>query len=302
LKRYIFKIFRLLTFPRFFKILKQRKTVTILIFHDLGPKTADMAFAYLFNNYNIISLNTFIEAQESGDCNLIPSYALIITFDDGHKNNYKLLDIIKKHNVPVTIFLCSGIIDTYRHFWFKYQKLENFQIHQLKKVSNSKRLEFLLKEGFNQTEEYTYRQALSLDEINEMEEFVDFQSHTIFHPCLPNCNYIEAKNEIFNSKNDLENKLHKKIFTIAYPNGDYSERDLKLCKQSGYKCGLTADYGFNTISTDPFKLKRLIINDTDNLDEIIVKSSGFWDFLKTINGKKQDFGYVNNTCKRYKKK
>jgi peptidoglycan/xylan/chitin deacetylase (PgdA/CDA1 family) len=158
-------------------------------------------------------------------------------------------------------------------------------------MTNSKRLEFLLKDGFNQNMEYSNRQALSLEEINEMKEFVDFQSHTMFHPCLPKCNYLEAKNEIFNSKTLLENILCREIIVMSYPNGDYSDRDIELCKQSGYKCGITVDYGFNTIFSDPFKLKRLSVNDTDNLDEFIVKSSGLWAFFKTLNGKKQKHGY-----------
>jgi len=280
-----------LAFPTFFKILKQKKTVTILLFHDIMPETADMIFTYLIKNYNIISIKNFIEAQESGDCSKIPPYALIITFDDGYKNNFKLLNIIKKYRIPITFFLCSNIIDTYCHFWFKYQNLDRSKIPQLKKMTNSKRLEFLLKDGFNQNMEYSNRQALSLEEINEMKEFVDFQSHTMFHPCLPKCNYLEAKNEIFNSKTLLENILCREIIVMSYPNGDYSDRDIELCKQSGYKCGITVDYGFNTIFSDPFKLKRLSVNDTDNLDEFIVKSSGLWAFFKTLNGKKQKHGY-----------
>ena len=55
--KYVFRILRIIGIPRFFKILKQQKTVTILLFHDIGPKTADMIFTYLVNNYNIISLN-----------------------------------------------------------------------------------------------------------------------------------------------------------------------------------------------------------------------------------------------------
>jgi hypothetical protein len=55
------------------------------------------------------------------------------------------------------------------------------------------------------------------------------------------------------------------------------------------------DYGFNTVNTDPFKLKRISVNDTDDLNELIVKASGVWAFIKTQNGRKQEFGYTKTT-------
>ena len=41
-------------------------------------------------------------------------------------------------------------------------------------------------------------------------------------------------------------------------------------------------------------MKRLSVNDTDNIDELIVKASGVWSFFKTRNGRHQEFGYTKN--------
>jgi len=190
--------------------------------------------------------------------------------------------------------MCSEIIGTNRHFWFKYKTVEHSNLDNLKKIQNIQRLEQLQKEGFEQTKEFTSRQALSYDEINEMKKIVDFQSHTMFHSILPKCAYYEAKQEIFESKTKLENELGLDIVSISYPNGDYSNRGIELCKKAGYKCGITVDYGYNTISTDPFKLKRLSVNDSDNLDEVIVKCSGVWMFLMKLVRKKSEFGFSEN--------
>ncbi len=83
-----------------------------------------------------------------------------------------------------------------------------------------------------------------------MRKCVNFQSHTLFHPILPNCSDEEARIEIINSKKKLEIEYGLVINSIAYPNGDYSERDILLAKEAGYKCGITVDFGFNTINTD----------------------------------------------------
>ena len=225
----------------------------------------------------------------------IPQYALILTFDDGHKGNYHLLPKIRKYDVPITIFLCSEIIGTNRHYWFRYQNLPN---EDYKKMTNEKRLARLKSLGFDQTHEFSTRQALSFYEINEMKEVVDFQSHSMFHPCLPRCTHNEARKELFNSKTKLENELDLKIVSMSYPNGDYSEREVELSRGAGYKCGITVDYGFNTVSMNPLKLKRLSTGDTDNLDELMVKSSGVYAFLNKlflnkIFGRNQKYEYTD---------
>src|ERR1035441_10495319 len=80
-------------------------------------------------------------------------------------------------------------------------------------------------------------------QINEMRDYVNFQSHTIFHPCLTKCNYDEAKEEILKSKIILERDYQLNINALAYPNGDYTNREIVICKSAGYKCAITVDAG-----------------------------------------------------------
>ena len=164
----------------------------------------------------------------------------------------------------------------------------------MKYKSNKDRLEILSKDGFKQEKEFDIPQALQKEQIEEMKYYINMQSHTLFHPILPKCSFNEAKKEIFKSKEILENEYSLNINAIAYPNGDYSDRDINYSKDAGYKCGITVDYGFNTQDTDIYKLKRLSVNDTDSIDELIVKASGVWAFLKTRNGRHQKNGYTKN--------
>ena len=80
----------------------------------------------------------------------------------------------------------------------------------------------------------------------------------------------------------------------SYPHGDYSDRDIELCRQAGYDCGITVDFGFNTVTTDRFRLKRLSVNDTDDLNELIVKASGLWQFVKTLLREDGEFGWTDD--------
>jgi peptidoglycan/xylan/chitin deacetylase (PgdA/CDA1 family) len=292
MKNLLYKALRISGLPFLFRELIQKNGVTILLFHDISPETAEKSFSYLSRKYKIIDLNDFVEACDKKDKTKIPQKALIITFDDGHIRNHELLPVIRKYNIPITIFICTSIVNTNRHYWWKF-KHESISIFELKRKSNVEKLDILSKAGFEQDKEFDKPQALQKAHIDEMKHYVSIQSHTMFHPSLPKCNDSEARTEIFNSKRMLEKEYGLRIFAISYPNGDYSERDIMLSKQAGYKCGITVDFGFNTIDTDLFRLKRLSVNDTDDINELIVKSSGVWEFFKTRNGRKQEYGLSN---------
>lgn len=289
----VLKSLRYFGFAKLFRFLFQRNQVTILLFHEMDVTTAEKTFNYLSKNYNIIDLNDYIEAHKNKDYSRIPPYALIITFDDGHKGNYDILPVVKKYEIPITIFLCASIIDTHKKFWFRYEKIEKIK-SELKEKNNRERLAILEKNGFTNEKEFETRQALTRAEIEEMSPYINMQSHTCYHPILPRCSDNDAKEEIVKSKEILESEYGFSINTLAYPNGDYSDRDIELIKDAGYSCAITVDFGFNTLNSDIFRLKRVAGNNTKDIDEIVVKSSGLWAFLKFRNGKKQPYGYAKS--------
>lgn len=256
----------------------QRRRVTFLLFHDMEADDAERNFAYLKRHYNIISLNDYLDAVRNKKH--LPNKAVVITFDDGHASNYTLLPIIKRMQIPVTIFLGSSIVGTHRHFWFRHSAEIKPQVEALKKFPNGQRLEALKQYGFAQEQEYGDTQALSKEQIEEMTTWVNFQSHTSFHPILPQCDDTTAEKEIKESKQQLEKTFGLTINALSYPNGDYSERDIRLAQEAGYKCGITVDSGYNDMKTDLFRLKRFSVNDAKNKTELMVKASGCYALLK----------------------
>ena len=222
----------------------------------------------------------------------LPPKSLIVTFDDGHIGNYDLLPVLKEKKIPVTIFLCAGIVDTKRHFWFKH-KPPNHRSFSLRRMPHRERLRCLEEAGFTHETEYETPHGLTKSQIQEMKPWVDFQSHTLFHPCLPRCNSSEAQEEILRSRDILRREYSLEVNALAYPHGDYSDRDIELCRQAGYECGVTVDCGFNTVNSDLLRLKRLPVNDTDDMNELIVKASGLWEFVKAALGRKREFGWTD---------
>lgn len=256
----------------------QRGRVTFLLFHDMDAAYAEKVFKYLKKHYCIISLKDYIEIVRKQD--RFPSKAVVITFDDGHVSNYKLLPIIKELDIPVTVFLCSSIVGTQRHFWFRQSEAVKHGVESFKQLSNDDRLQKLMIMGFAQDKEYDDRQALSCEEIMMMKRKVDFQSHTCFHPILPQCDDATARDEIVVSKQQLESFFGLDVFALSYPNGDYSDRDIKLAKEAGYQCGITVDSGYNNHSSDLFRLKRFSVNDAKSVTELMVKASGIYAIIK----------------------
>lgn len=274
----VYKILRWSGVAWLWREVVQRRKVTFLLFHDMEADDAERDFAYLKRHYNIISLNDYLETVNNNQ--KLPSNAIVITFDDGHASNYSLLSVIKRMQIPVTIFLCSSIVGTQRHFWFRHNTDVKQQVEALKKLPNEQRLEALRQYDFAQEQEYGDTQALSKKQIEEMKPWVNFQSHTCFHPILPQCDDKTAQHEIEGSKQQLETDLGLNINTLSYPNGDYSARDIQLAKEAGYKCGVTVDSGYNDKSTDLFRLKRFSVNDAKTTAELMVKASGCYALLK----------------------
>jgi peptidoglycan/xylan/chitin deacetylase (PgdA/CDA1 family) len=266
-----------------------RKRVTILVYHDPKPEVFEQHLNYLLSHYKIIPLRKLVNSIRDRDWENIPKKCLCITFDDAHKGNFDLLEILKKYQIPITIFACAGIINTNRHYWF----LEAVRgVEQLKLLNNKERFEHLSSVyGFTPTSEFDQRQALSIDEIKKMEDYgVDFQCHSSLHPILVSCTDDECWNEINNSKLILERLLEKQVCDFAYPNGSYGERELKLTNDAGYRSARTTDVGWNGPDTDIYALKAMVVSDDAPLAEMIVQSTGINEYLhlikKFITGKR----------------
>ena len=164
-------------------------------------------------------------------------------------SNRALLPAIVKHRIPVTIFLCAGVVGTSRHFWFSHEAPVRHD-SKWKKLSYAKRLASLRRDGFVFETEYGDRQALSKAEIEEMRPFVDFESHSMFHENLLTCGEDDLRRAIFGSKEKLEKDFGLAVSAFAYPTGERERRHVEMIKQAGYRCAV--DHG-SGIQYRPFR-------------------------------------------------
>jgi peptidoglycan/xylan/chitin deacetylase (PgdA/CDA1 family) len=99
---------------------------------------------------------------------------------------------------------------------------------------------------------------------------------------LPRCTAAKAEHELRAAKETIERRLGSEVYAVAYPNGSYSDRDCELAARAGYRLGLTAEPGFNRGRVDPFRIRRMVVGDSDDTRVLLAKASGVWPMLKHL--------------------
>src|SRR3990170_659729 len=101
----------------------------------VSQQVFDKQMSFLSKNYKLLSLETVVKLIQNKKS--IPRRAMVITFDDGWRNNYSCAyPILKRYMVPATIFVSTDFVDTYRMFWFLQIKLLVGERNSSKKILN----------------------------------------------------------------------------------------------------------------------------------------------------------------------
>jgi len=274
------------------RLILARKKVTMVLYHNPAPDVFEKHLNYISRNYNLISLREFSEAYFSEKLYTLPKYALVITLDDGWKENYRLLPVIRKYRFRPTVFLTSNLINTERHFWWTECSIKDLK--RLKQIPNHQRLsELKARYGYYPEKEYPGdRQALNLQEVEEMNEAFDFGLHTCYHPVLNQCSVDEIGREIEACKTKIEAIQGHPIDTFSYPNGDYNEACIQLLKENGIKIARTTDTGWNDRLSDPYRLKVTGVSDNSSITKLVAELTGIpmffqYAFQGSFNGVKR---------------
>ena len=241
----------------------------ILAFHTVNPNCFEQQIKHLVKYYKIIPLSEIFSKNKK---------SIILTFDDGYKNNLEYAyPILKKYKVPATLFIACDFIDKNLFAW--WDRLE----HSRKKIN----LKFLKNNSPEEIEkniveltgfkinakkpsEYDF---MNWKDVKKITDVFEIGSHTLTHPILTNIPLREAEKEILESKKKIEKKLGKQIVSFAYPNGDHNDSLIGLVAKSGYDYAVIYDKGKNT-SANRFNLHRRGINVNDDLPIFATKVAG----------------------------
>ena len=246
---------------------------------------------FFIKKFNVISLEKLVNLINNKES--IPPRTLVITFDDGYKDNYSnAYPLLKKYKVPATIFLTTNFIGNNDLLWhdkvgyiirnspmnkIKINGIGEYSLNSdlnrnkaiinikqyLKNLKNIDMLPILenLAEICNVSvpAEIGADLMLSWDEVIEMSNNgIDFGAHTVNHSILTNVSLKEAKFEILESKKVIENNIQKEVKSFAYPNGNFSPFIIDILKNNGFECALALKQQLiNIYNNDLYSLSRI---------------------------------------------
>jgi CelD/BcsL family acetyltransferase involved in cellulose biosynthesis/peptidoglycan/xylan/chitin deacetylase (PgdA/CDA1 family) len=222
-------------------------------------------------------------------------YCVVITFDDGYRDNFLCaFPVLKTLNLPATIFLTTGCLDSGELPWYdqiswafkltiqarldlshlggpdaslagRSERLQamNNTLAWLRVINEGDRLRYIpqvLNALRVPAQLCTPNAMLNWEEVRQMHRHnIFFGAHTVSHPVLAKVSIDELKTEIVGSKNKIEEKLQRAVEHFAYPFGqpsDLSVEAKQTVQRAGFSTAVTTIWGFNRPGDDLFELKR----------------------------------------------
>lgn len=289
---------------RFYSMRRSGKVgrIVILMYHKVNPERDvlglsvsplffDQQLEFLASRYKVISLTEAVMMLSAGT---ISGDFAVITFDDGYRDNYDhAYPILKKHNVPATIFVTVEALETGNFGWNAFDQailgserktidLTEFALGivdigtRAKKINEISRLHHELKLCAHQKRDAVVRKVsselassthgdrimLSWQEAKEMQAsgLVTIGSHTMTHPILTRVDHDSARSEIARSKSMIEERLGAPVELFAYPNGkedNFDEDIIEMLKDAGYSSACTTIPGSIVGGENFFRLPRV---------------------------------------------
>ena len=233
-----------------FNPLPLNKGSRILMFHAIGNQVQEdpqgvwtlsaEQFEKIIQHLYSQKIYRFASIQEPIDSS---SPSLIISFDDGYKNNWTIArPILEKYQIPFCIFLNGKFIKEKHPDFVSEQDIQEMVKHPLITLGSH---------GWT-------HQNLSQLPLDQAQKDLEYAHHYLTQTMGAPCQYF------------------------SYPHGGYSPSLAQHLEKLGYKKALCSYLGINDEKTDSFSLRRFPIMAHDTLHTIDLKMAGAynWLFLK----------------------
>jgi peptidoglycan/xylan/chitin deacetylase (PgdA/CDA1 family) len=248
----------------------------------------------------------------------LQSPAVIVTFDDGYADNVlQALPILEEVGVPACFFVSTAHLGTNQVFWWHHLEAlllregqfpprfelqdpgfgrawETSSFEQRKRLYTSlsmlmRRLEpehrtawlSQLEQWAGPCEVPAGRHCLmSREELKRLAEnpWTTIGAHTVSHTALSALTETRQREEIFSSKQQLEQMTGQEITTFSYPFGrksEYNRTSISLCREAGFVRAAANYPGQVHRWTDPLQLPRHLVRNWD-MKTFAAELDSFW--------------------------
>lgn len=202
-------------------------SVPILMYHRT-PADFEQQIQHLVDHgYTGITLDQLQLSLTVGG--YLPAKPVIITLDDGYTDQLNEVAILRKYNMPATLYIING------------GDASNWCIGAYAK-------------GLPGCEAY-----LSWDQIRTLDKegLITIGSHTTNHPNLASLSQEQQRDEIIGGKAELEKQLGHSVYDLAYPYGSFNAMSVQLAQQAGFRTAVTTMPGSTHTRASLFTLTRL---------------------------------------------
>lgn len=261
------------------------KAVAVLMYHgvcDRAPIPAHINFHVsrdvfeqqmraLKRSYRVLSLSDVVDSVNRSK----PlEKAVVITFDDGYKNNARYAaPVLNRLGLPFSVFVVTAYVNDgcwmplNEVYWMWSEgEISWDEMTSLREgLRNKPAAEALKIVGPKRKHAKTVSSAaaesfamLSWEEVREMAgNGTEFGSHTHSHCNMAIEGEARQRQELQLSKELLEKHVGSPVRLFAYPYGYLSDISRANVIQAGYECALSTDYGLVTNCSDRFAMPRL---------------------------------------------
>lgn len=255
----------LITLARWWTQLSGQRLI-ILNYHRAMGGDLRSHLLYLRRHYRILRLEEALEelyTSKRTEYMRDRRTPLVLTFDDGYRDNFThAFPLARELQVPITIFLVPGYVESGDHFWWyeaerltRHSQVDKVNVeghtYSLKRSEDRAFLAGAIDARLRHTTSVAEREAflpavrealvvpascatseeeqalpLTWAQIREMEDsgWVSFGAHTLHHPILARLkDPAEVSHEICECRNVLEQRLGHKVRALAYPFGQPEE-------------------------------------------------------------------------------
>jgi peptidoglycan/xylan/chitin deacetylase (PgdA/CDA1 family) len=210
----------------------------------LSPEVFTEHMEYISNQgYTPITVAEYARMVSVSQSTL-PDKPIIITFDDGFADfYYATLPILEKFHFSASLYVVTNDMGGTSK-WLKPEGEEN-------------------------------RKMLTWSQLSEIwKAGIECGTHSHTHLHLDTAKPEVAYQEIFRSKDILEQKLGSQVYSLAYPYGHYTRNVRRLVIEAGYTAACAVRHAMSHTGDDLFGLARITINRQTNVARLSNLLSG----------------------------
>ncbi|MGH9386299.1 MAG: polysaccharide deacetylase family protein [Vicinamibacterales bacterium] len=244
----------------------------------VSPPLFRSQMEYLRQNYQVMSLDELIAAVRQGN---VPARAVAVTFDDGYVDNLThACPVLVDLDLPATFFVTTAGLDEDREYWWDTLErifLRNASLPKTLEIVLGEEHMRLLTESSDErraahrvlnnaltradlaTRDQLMRQlhqwsgfspvAGSMNRVMRGQDLLRMAAFPLFDVGAHGVNHLAMayqpldvqRQELADSRADLERLLSRRVTMFAYPYGNVSEETATFVRDVGFKAAVTSE-------------------------------------------------------------